>query len=152
MDPGAVGCIFRLSVGLGASEVHDVSYTFTGLRTMLPLWIAALLCSGCTALQTNPLAPEDLRSEIRSGSLITPGEDVWLVTGDGREHAFKVTEVDAEYVRGRLLGGEAVEVRVDDVVALRTVEDQPVQTLFAGVGILYLALSVILMAEIVDDA
>ena len=151
MVPGTDGCIFRLPAGLGA-KVSDVSYRFLGTRTLLSVWIAALLSSGCTSLQTTPLAPEVLRSEIRSGSLVTSGQDVWLVTDEGREHAFKVSTVDDEYVRGELLGGEAVEVAVDDVVAMRTVEKQPVQSFFAGLGLVYLALSVILMADGVDDA
>ncbi|MYD99074.1 MAG: hypothetical protein F4X98_17015 [Gammaproteobacteria bacterium] len=119
-------------------------------RLVVVACVVAVL-SGCTSLQTSPLEPAQLRSAIRDGSLIEPGEDVWLTTQDGKVHAFKVTSVDVDLVRGALLGGEPVEVPIDDIVSLRTVELQPAQSALAGLGIYYLAGTAIVMAMVVDD-
>ena len=113
--------------------------------------IATLLSGGCTALQSSKLSPEALRSSIRSGSLIEPGDEVWLSTRDGNVHAFKVSEVGSETVDGHLMGGEPVSVAVDDVVALSTIEVQVVPTAWASVGASYIGLAVLLYATIASD-
>ncbi|MDE0422135.1 MAG: hypothetical protein OXK76_14790 [Gammaproteobacteria bacterium] len=113
--------------------------------------MAAVLSTGCTSLQTSPLSPDALRSGIRAGKLIEPGEDVWITTVDGREHAFKVTALDANSVRGELLGGEPVNVAVADVVGLRTVELEVVPSFLAAAGIYYLAATTLALALLVDD-
>lgn len=120
-------------------------------RLVVVACVVAVLSSGCTSLQTTPLEPAQLRSAIREGSLIEPGQDVWLTTKDGKAHAFKVTSVDDDQVRGVLLGGEPVEVAVDDIMTLRTVEVEPVPSTLAGLGIYYLAGAAIVMAMVVDD-
>ena len=109
------------------------------VHVVLFVFFAALLNGGCTALQAKRLPPDALRSGIRSGSLIDPGDEVWLTTGDGKVHAFIVTEVDTDTVDGHLMGGEPVSVPVDDVVGLETIEVQVVPTAFAAIGIYYLA-------------
>ena len=121
-------------------------------RSVVP-WVAmaAMLGAGCTTLQTSQLPPDALRSGIRAGKLIEPGEDVWVTTADGKEHAFKVSGLDADRIVGEMLGGEAVEVAVDDVVGLRTVEVEVMPSIFAGLGIYYMAGTAIMLAMIVDD-
>ena len=104
------------------------------------------------SLQATRLEPAELRSAIRDGSLIEPGKDVWLTTQEGKVHAFKVASVDADQIRGELLGGEPVEVSIDDIVALRTVEPQPARTILAGVGIYYLAALAVGFVIVVDDS
>ena len=113
--------------------------------------MAAMLGAGCTTLQSSQLPPDALRSGIRAGKLIEPGEDVWVTTADGKEHAFKVSALEADTILGEMLGGEAVEVAVDDVVSLRTVELAVMPSVFAGLGIYYLAGTAIALAMVVDD-
>lgn len=121
------------------------------LRRFAEFAMVATMCAGCTSLQTSPLPPDALRAGIRAGELIEPGEDVWITTVDGSEHAFEVTALEPDRIRGRLLGGESVEVSVDDVAALRTVGLEAMPTFFAGVGIYYLAAITISIAIVADD-
>ena len=121
------------------------------LRTFAWVAMAAMLGSGCTTLKTSPLPPDALRSGIRAGKVIELGEDVWITTVDGREHAFKVSALDADRIRGELLDGEPVDIAVDDVVGLRTVEPEAVPSFFAGLGIYYMTAITISLAMIVDD-
>lgn len=144
-DTRWVRSMFDLPTSIENRDVRD------SRRLVVVACVVAVLSGGCTSLQTSSLEPAQLRSAIRDDSLIEPGEDVWLTTQDGKVHAFKVTSVDAEHVRGALLGGEPVEVPVDDIVSLRTVELQPVQSAVAGLGIYYLAGAAIVMAMAVDD-
>ena len=121
------------------------------LRTFAWVTVTAVLSSGCTSLQTSPLSPDALRSGIRAGKLIEPGEDVWITTVDGGEHAFKVSTLDDDRIRGELLGGEPVDIAVADVVGLRTVELEVVPSVFAAMGMYYLAAISISLALVADD-
>ena len=112
---------------------------------------AALLNAGCMSLQPSRLPADELRSAIRNGSLVEPGDEVWLSTRDGKEHAFTVSNVEPDAVRGHLLGGEPVSVAIDDIVELRTMQAQVVQTTFATLGIYYLAAMVLGMVWLVDE-
>lgn len=93
--------------------------------------IVAMLLSACTTLQSSQLPPEALQSGIRSGALVEPGDRVNVVTADGKERAFTVTAVDTEVIRGESSGTD-VAVAIDDVIALRKREIEPVRTTFAA--------------------
>ncbi|MDE0421492.1 MAG: hypothetical protein OXK76_11500 [Gammaproteobacteria bacterium] len=97
---------------------------------------------GCTTLQSTRLPPEEIRYGIRSGSLVQTGDEISVVTNDGKERVLKVREVEADAIRGALKGGEETEVAIDDVVALSTHQLEPVRTVFyafgASMGTLYL--------------
>ena len=102
-------------------------------RHVLVYLLATTLLSGaCTTVKSSQLPPEALRSGIRSGSLVAVGDSINVVTVDGMEHVFEVSAVDREHIRGESPDGQAVVVKVDEVVALRTREIEPVRTTFAS--------------------
>lgn len=126
-DPGAAG-YGRVGVGL----------------------VLAVLLAACTTVQSSQLPPDALRSGIRSGTLVEPGDRVSVVTAGGREYAFTVNAVDTEMIRGESSEGTLVGIAIDDVIALRKREVEPVRTTFAALyGALALAL-VVLTVEIFD--
>ncbi|MCY3623934.1 MAG: hypothetical protein OXH68_19765 [Gammaproteobacteria bacterium] len=98
-----------------------------------PLLAVALAGSGCTTLQSTQLPPDELRDGIRSGSLIKTGDEISVVTTDGREYLLDVRGLDREAIRG-LSGGEEAVVAIDDVVALRTHQTESVRTTYAVLG------------------
>ena len=106
------------------------------------LLLALASMVGCTTLQSTRLPPEEIRYGIRNGSLVQPGDQISVVTNDGKERVLKVREVEADAIRGALMGGEETEVAIDDVVALSTPQLEPVRTVFyafgASMGTLYL--------------
>ena len=106
------------------------------------LLLALASMVGCTTLQSTRLPPEEIRYGIRNGSLVQPGDQISVVTNDGKERVLKVREVEADAIRGALKGGEETEVAIDDVVALSTPQLEPVRTVFyafgASMGTLYL--------------
>ena len=73
-----------------------------------------------------------------------PGDQISVVTDDGTETVLKVHEVDADAIRGASKGSEETAVVIDDVVALRTQQLEPVRTVFyafgASVGAVFLLL------------
>ena len=73
-----------------------------------------------------------------------PGDQISVVTDDGTETVLKVREVDADAIRGASKASEETAVVIDDVVALRTHQLEPVRTVFyafgASVGAVFLLL------------
>ena len=106
------------------------------------LLLALASMVGCTTLQSTRLPPEEIRYGIRNGSLVQPGDQISVVTNDGKERVLKVREVEADAIRGAFKWGEETEVAIDDVVALSTPQLEPVRTVFydfgASMGTLYL--------------
>lgn len=98
------------------------------------LFTVALVGSGCTTLQSTQLPPNELRYGIRSGSLVKPGDEISVVTADGKEYAFTVSHVGEDKIRGERAGGEEVALAIDDLVALRTHKVEAVRTTFAVLG------------------
>ena len=107
-----------------------------GARPFLPglLLAVALIASGCTTLQSTQLPPDELRDGIRNGSLVETGDEISVVTTDGREHVFDVRGVDQDAIRGELADGEVAVVAIDDVVALRTHQTERIRTTYAVLG------------------
>lgn len=98
------------------------------------LLVAMLIASGCTTLQSTQLPPDELRDGIRDGSLVKLGDEISVVTTDGREHLFDVRGVDQDAIRGELADGEEAVVAIDDVVALRTHQTERIRTSYAVLG------------------
>ena len=98
------------------------------------LLVATLIASGCTTLQSTQLPPDELRNGIRDGSLVETGDEISVVTTDGREHVFDVRGVDQDAIRGELADGEEAVVAIDDVVALRTHQTERIRTTYAVLG------------------
>jgi hypothetical protein len=85
-------------------------------RTLLPsVVIVCLLISACTSMEIVELPENKLQANIRAGELIVPGEQVRLVTSDGREHEFLVSSVDQESIHG-----SKDHIQIDDVVTVKT--------------------------------
>lgn len=119
-------------------------------QVLVCLLATSLLNGACTTVKSSQLPPEALRSGIRSGSLVAAGDSINVVTTDGVEHAFEVSTVSREHIHGESPDGKAVVVRIDDVVALRTREIEPVRTTFASVGAAYALAAFVLIIEIFD--
>lgn len=79
-----------------------------------------LLGCGCTSLQWAGLAPDAIREGIREGHLMQVGDRVGLVQRDGKEHAVRVAALKPDVIVGQPRTGEAVEIAIDDIVAMRT--------------------------------
>ena len=113
-----------------------------------------MLAGGCTALESSRLPPEELRSLIRDGSLVETGDQVSVVTRDGREHTFTVSRVEADAIAGGTEGGAEVTISIDDVVALRKRRIDAVRTAAAAVGgylIVAAAVAVYAISAMFDD-
>ena len=104
--------------------------TASRLSLVAGLLLALASMVGCTTLQSTRLPPDEVRYGIRSGSLVQPGDQISVVMDDGTETVLKVREVEADAIRGALKGGEETAVAIDDVVALRTHQLEPVRTTF----------------------
>jgi hypothetical protein len=76
--------------------------------------------AGCTTLQ--PLAgnAESLRTELRSGEAVKPGDKVRVVTRDGLSRLLIVTALDENTLKGHPDGvetaGAVVTLPIDDIV------------------------------------
>ena len=115
-------------------------------RVVAGLVVAAVL-GACTTMQSSQLPPDALHAGIRSGALVEPGDTVRAITVDGEEHALTVSAVDSETIRGESSDGSQVAVAIDDVIALRRREIEPVRTTFAAS---YAALAVALVAFVIE--
>lgn len=137
--------------GHAPKHTRRPSGSYSSYRHVLVCLLATTLLNGaCTTLKSSQLPPEALRSGIRSGSLVAAGDSINVVTADGTQHAFEVSTVDREHIRGESADGRAVIIRIDDVVALRTREIEPVRTTFASVGAVYALAAFVLVIEIFD--
>ena len=106
--------------------------------------VALATLSACTTLQPSQVPPDAIREGIRDGYLLEAGDTVGFVTKDGTEHVIRVLEVDSDHIRGTTGGGapgwlagesaETVEIPIDDVLALRTEQLEPVRSSFAAMG------------------
>lgn len=90
------------------------------------LFVATVLASmaGCVSFQAPDLTPEELRTAIRAGQLIQPGDRVSVVTSALGERKLIVAEVDVDVIRGTLAGeqsadGDELVVLIDEVVSVR---------------------------------
>ena len=84
------------------------------------LLILGCLTAGCTAMQ--PLADDarTLRTELRDGETVRPGDSVRVVTRDGLSRYLVVTALDQNTLKGRPEGVKTttavVSIPIDDIV------------------------------------
>lgn len=71
--------------------------------------------NGCSTLSPTELPPNELQNQIINGEIIHIGDDVKIVTVDGKQHEFKVTTVANGHVTGK---GE--DVLISDIIAIET--------------------------------
>ena len=112
--------------------------------------MVACLLAACTTMQPAELPRDALRQAIRDGSLVELGAEVAAVTADGREHRFQVSSVGVDAISGETADGQAVEVAIDDIVALRLqrVDGRKTTLLAVGLGATVL---LALAADVVED-
>lgn len=118
------------------SKVQVSCFRTFGLSDRTVAWVVvvALLSGGCTTLKPSQLPPEQLRAEIRNGSILQVGDEASIVTDDGAEHILTVTALETDAIVGNLEGGAQVTIPIDDVLAVRTQETDGVRTALAAVG------------------
>lgn len=98
----------------------------TSLSALAAVAIALAGASGCVSFQAPDLTPEELRSAIRAGELIQPGDRVGVVTSESGERELIVAEVDVDAIRGTRAGepgasadGDQIVVPIDEVIGVR---------------------------------
>ena len=120
-------------------------------RFLAWLVAAAMMGGGCTTMKPKQLPPEALQAQIRNGSIVQAGDQVMIVTQDGKEHTFVVSAVGTDAIFGTQDGNASVTIPIDDVLALRTQEVSVGRTALAGVGV-YLVVGGILLVLAMQDA
>ena len=79
-----------------------------------------ILMTGCTTLQPMADNAESLRTELRSGEDVKPGDKVRVVTRDGLSRLLIVTALDKNTLKGHPEGvrtpGAIVSLPIDDIV------------------------------------
>ena len=115
------------------------------MRTTAAIAASALLLGGCTSLQLVDSSPEELRGQVRNGQIMRPGERVSLTTEDGTTHVFEVLEVTDRAVRS-----DAVDVPIESIVSVRTMQADPARTVLAVGGALAVAY-VVAALDAVDE-
>ncbi len=89
--------------------------TWVELSRRLCLLVCMVLLCACTSVRPVELSAEELRQQIRTGSLIAPGDRVRIATDSGQTYTFKVTSIDEATVHG-----PDDHVAIDTIAALRT--------------------------------
>lgn len=79
--------------------------------------LLALVLAACTSLKPLEIPPEQLQSMIARGEVIAVGDNVKIITNDGKQHHFKVTEISGSFVSGK-----NDSISIPDIVALETRE------------------------------
>ncbi|MBN1627388.1 MAG: hypothetical protein JW944_12775 [Deltaproteobacteria bacterium] len=74
------------------------------------LTIVPFIMIGCTTLKTVEMPQNSVQERISAGDLIDPGDRIKIITNDGKEYEFKVTSVEAGYVKGK-----DVEISIRDI-------------------------------------
>ena len=120
-------------------------------RSVAWLVAAAMMGGGCTTMKSKQLPPEALQAQIRNGSIVRPGDEVIIVTKDGKERTLKVSAVGPDGIVGTPDGDASVTIPIEDVLALRTLEVSVGRTALAGVGV-YLLVGGVLFALAMQDA
>lgn len=108
--------------------------------------LVAASLGACSTMQSSQLPPDALRSGIRSGALVEPGDTINVVTVDGERHTVTVSALDPEMIRGESSEGSPLAITIDEIIALRKREVEPVRTtfaaLYAGVAVAFFVLTV----------
>jgi len=93
---------------------------------------------GCTTLQPVTGNPASLQRRIASGELLKPGDDVDILTKDGRTHVFSVTSVSASTIEG-----QNESISIDQIALIQK------RKLNVGETVLAVGLGVVVVAAVV---
>lgn len=118
------------------------------MKTVFLGLILAFGSVACTTIEPVDVPADELQQQLRSGTLVSPGDRVRLVTADEAVHKFRVTEVSTE---DGLILGRNDRVAIDEIVAVETREVSVGRTalLSGGIGIGVAALIAIAIAPAV---
>lgn len=94
--------------------------------------LAIVFISGCTSLNPVELQPNELQKQIVAGQILKVGDDVKLVTNEGKRIEFTVTKISENKVKGK-----NVEVDISSIVALETRDISTGKTALLTGGISY---------------
>ncbi len=86
--------------------------------------------SGCSTMKSAATQPVELQQKIRSGGVVAVGDRVAIVTSDGREYRFVVTDIDNTHI-----GGKGVQIPIDTIEGLRVREFSAGRTVALATGI-----------------
>ena len=116
----------------GISWLRDILRQ--GTVAMLSL---AMLVGGCTTQKAIDMSPDALRTALRNSAVAPVGEQIVIVTVDGKEHAVEFVEVDvaADTVRGKADDGEVL-VPIGDIVVIRSRRNAPRKTALLAVAVM----------------
>jgi hypothetical protein len=91
-----------------------------------------LVLTGCTSMNPVKTQDVDLAAQIRSGHVVARGDNVEIVTTDGRQHRFRVTAIDEGSV-----GGSGIAIPIDTIAQLkvRKFSDEKTAMLIDGIAI-----------------
>lgn len=92
---------------------------------------AVLLTVACTTLRPVPGSSDEIGEQIRTGTLLKPGDRVRVVTDSGVEQRLRLAEIRSD---GTLVGKKS-EVRIDEIASLEKRERSWIKTgLLAGLA------------------
>lgn len=100
--------------------------------TKIIFMLAIVFISGCTSLNPVELQPNELQKQIVAGQILKVGDDVKLVTNEGKRIEFTVTKISENKVKGK-----NVEVDISSIVALETRDISTGKTALLTGGISY---------------
>ncbi len=95
--------------------------------------VAALPLAACTSFRPIEEPPDQLQRRILSEGFLERGDEVRLVTGDGKVHKFTVADLDLAQAT---LNGKTDSVPVADIVTLEKRAFSPLKTGFLVGGLL----------------
>lgn len=151
MDAGAIAIANDVSRARSTSAVAKLARD-VGRLGMLAVLSASVVLAGCTTIKPVDLPPEDLRTELRGGTVGTPGETIEVVTADGTEYVFDLVAIDqgADVVRGKDRRGQLVAVPIDDIVVVREDREDKISSALLAVGVILAVVLAVRGAQILD--
>jgi hypothetical protein len=97
-----------------------ITHYITKILLLVTCVMLGALMTGCTTLQPMADNAEFLRTELRSGEAVKPGDKVRVVTRDGLSRLLIVTALDKNTLKGHPEGVETpsgvVSLPIDDIV------------------------------------
>ena len=72
--------------------------------------IILLLLSGCTTFDTMRMSRSEVQKQISHGDLIYAGDQVRIITNEGKQYQFKVISISDGFIRGK-----DVDIPIQDI-------------------------------------
>ncbi len=85
------------------------------MKAISLILIGGLLLGACTSMRSLELPPGELRSGIRNGELVSPGDRISVVTTDGKSHTLQVVTITNQAIQG-----QSASIPINEIITLRT--------------------------------